>query len=106
MPLKRRVIDKLYELCLEAELEQDANQIVRIVNVIANFPESMIEIAGCYDENSNDESIGVAHTLTKQGEWKDIYVKGPYPHKSLWASLSANFTDLGVGPVFQITKGV
>ena len=23
--------------------------------VIANFPESMIEIEGCYDENSNDE---------------------------------------------------
>ena len=45
---------------------------VRIGNVIANFPESMIEIAGCYDENSNDEGIGVTHTLTKWGEWKDI----------------------------------
>ena len=42
--------------------EQDANQMVRIGNVIANFPESMIEITGCYDENSNDEAIGVTHT--------------------------------------------
>ena len=59
-PLKRGGIDKLYELCLEAELEQDTNQTirigyVRIGYVIANFPESMIEIAGCYDKNSNDE---------------------------------------------------
>ena len=53
--LKRGGIDKLYELCLEAELEQDTNQTVRIGYVIANFPESMIEIAGCYDKNSNDE---------------------------------------------------
>ena len=51
-------------------MEQDANQIVRIGNVIANFPESMIEIAEYYDENSNDEGIGVTHTLTKWGEWK------------------------------------
>ena len=62
MPLKRGGIDKLYELCLEAELEQDANQIVRIGNVIANFPKKMIEIAGCCDENSNDESV-----MTKNG---------------------------------------
>ena len=61
MPLKRGAIDKLYELCLEAE-------IVRIGNVIANFPERMIEIAGCYDENSNDESVrtknGLCHPTT------------------------------------------
>ena len=36
----------------------------------------------------------------------DNYVKGPYPHMSLWASLSANFAGLGEGPVFQITKSV
>ena len=30
IPLKRGGIAKLYELCLEADLEQDANQIVRI----------------------------------------------------------------------------
>ena len=33
-PLKREGIDKLHELCLEAELEQDANQMVSIRNVI------------------------------------------------------------------------
>ena len=69
-PLKRGGINKLYELCLEAELEQDTNQMVRIGNVIANFPESMIEVAGCYDKNSNDEGIGVNHTLIEWGEWK------------------------------------
>ena len=41
-PLKRGGIDKLYELCLEAELEQDANQMVRIGNVIANSPGSTV----------------------------------------------------------------
>ena len=45
---------------------------MRIGNVITNFLESMIGIAGCYDENSNDEGIGVTHILTNRGEWKDI----------------------------------
>ena len=57
-PLKRGGIDTLHELCLEAELEQDANQIVRIGKGIANFPESMIEIGGCYDENSFNAGSG------------------------------------------------
>ena len=48
---------------------------MRIGNVIANFPKSMVEIAGCYDENSNDEGIGVTHTLTKWGEWKIIMLR-------------------------------
>ena len=54
--------DHQEHLCVNKEslgLEQDANQMVRIGNVIANFPESMIEIAGCYDQNLNDEGIGV-----------------------------------------------
>ena len=37
IPLKRGRIAKLYELCPEAELERDANQIVRIGNVIKTF---------------------------------------------------------------------
>ena len=40
---------------------------MRIGNVIANFPEIMIEIAGCYNENSNDEGIGSNPHLDKMG---------------------------------------
>ena len=37
-------------------------------NVIANFLESMIEIAGCYNKNSNDKPT----TWQNGGEWKDM----------------------------------
>ena len=49
-------IENLYELCYEAEVEQDLNQVIRNVNVISAFPAGMVEIAGSYDENTEKSS--------------------------------------------------
>ena len=33
----------------------------------------MIELAGAYDDNSNEDSLGLTHFMCGWGEWKDIY---------------------------------
>jgi exonuclease III len=71
-PLRRGGVVKLFELCTEAEIEQDENILVCIGNVISEFPECMVELAGAYDENSNNDSSGMSHLLYKWGEWRDI----------------------------------
>ena len=64
-PLRRDGIVKLYELCMEAEIAQDENRIIRIGNVISALPEAMVEMAGSYDEESNNDSEGWTHTLNE-----------------------------------------
>ena len=44
-------IERLFELCTKAEIEQDKNQMIRIGNIISTFPQGMIEMVGSYDEN-------------------------------------------------------
>jgi hypothetical protein len=71
-PLRRRGIEKLYELCMESEFENDVNEITRIGNVISNFPVEMVEIASAYDENANDGSTGLTEVMSTWGVWQDI----------------------------------
>ena len=40
--------------------------------VIVNFPSEMIEIASCYDECVNKDSLGLTHTLNKEEIWIEI----------------------------------
>jgi hypothetical protein len=72
-PIRSRGVEKLFELCVEAETEQNENELIRIGNVLSVFPVSMIELAGAYDDNSNDDDLGLTHFLFGWGEWKDIY---------------------------------
>ena len=71
-PIRRNGIKKLYELCTEAEIEQDMNEIVRIGSVLAAFPQPMIELSGAYDENSNNEERAAVQVMERWGEWMDL----------------------------------
>ncbi len=65
IPLRNEGIELLHELCEEEETERDRARLKRIRMIIVNFPSKMIEIAACYDENVNKDSLGLTHTLTK-----------------------------------------
>ena len=57
---------------MESEFENDVNEVIRIGNVISNFPEEMVEIASAYDENANDESTDLTEVMSTWGVWQDI----------------------------------
>ena len=72
-PLRLEGIVNLHELCTAAETELDQNSIIRIGNVLSTFPVEMIELAGSFDENSMNDSLGLTHFMLKPGKWKDIH---------------------------------
>ena len=63
---------KLFELCTEAEIEQEMNELVRIGSVITAFPEHMVEMAGAFDENSNNEARASTKIMESWGEWREL----------------------------------
>ena len=62
-PLRRDGIIKLYELCAEDETQMNRNEQIRIDNVKSCFSRAMIEMAGAYDEDENDDSQGLTQYL-------------------------------------------
>jgi hypothetical protein len=38
----------------------------RIRMVTVNFPSEMVEFVAFYDENTNDDSLGLTHIITKR----------------------------------------
>ena len=40
--------------------------------VIENFPIEMIEIAASYNENVNEDSMGLTNILIKEEIWKEL----------------------------------
>ena len=71
-PIKNEGIDTLSELCSLSEFEPDMNQIIRIGNVIATFPQHMIELAGSYDEDLDSHSTVASQFLMDWDSWIDI----------------------------------
>ena len=53
---KQKAQFNLYELCAEGETQMNRNEQVRIANVKSCFSRAMIELAGAYDEDENDDS--------------------------------------------------
>ena len=60
-----------------------------------------IEVDGKRVTRSTETKL-LGVTIDDKQNWKDIYVKGPHPTTSLWASLGENLTGLGGGMVFLI----
>ena len=60
----------LHEVCGEEVAERNRLKIIRII--LVNFPSKMLEIATCYDENVNDDSMGLVHILTKGEIWIEL----------------------------------
>ena len=57
--MRRESIFKLHELCREEEEQMDRNQLVIIRNIKSAFPVWMSELAGAYDEDSADDTLGL-----------------------------------------------
>ena len=64
-----------------------------------------IEVDGTRVTRSTETKL-LGVTIDDKQNWKDIYVKGPHPTTSLWASLGENLTGLGGGMVFLFDQGV
>ena len=73
-PLRKDGIINLYELCAEDETQMNRNEQIRIANVKLCFSISMIELAGAYNEDENDDSQGLTQYLDQNREWKQLQV--------------------------------
>ena len=58
------------ELCAEDETQINRNEQIRIDNFKSCFSRVMIEWAGTYDEDENDDSQGLTQFLDQNREWK------------------------------------
>ena len=72
IPLRNEGVERLHELCCEEETERERGKLKRIRMVIVNFPIEMIEIAASYDENVNEDSLGLTNILIKGEMWKEL----------------------------------
>ena len=62
----------LHELCQEEEIERETKKLKRIRMVIVNIQSEMVELASTYNENVNNDSVGLKHLLIKGEEWMDM----------------------------------
>ena len=69
-PLRREGVMSLHELCREEETQMDRNQQITIRNIKAAFPAGMIELAGSYDDDSNDDTQGLTCYQDQKRELK------------------------------------
>jgi hypothetical protein len=72
VPLRNEGLEFLHELCHEEETERDRPKLKRIRMVIVNIQTEMVEIVATYNENVNNESVGLKYILTKDEEWVEI----------------------------------
>ena len=56
-------VDKLFEACREAEIEDNRNQLLIMRNILAVFPASMVALAGSFDENSNIKATDLPYEI-------------------------------------------
>jgi hypothetical protein len=72
IPLRNEGMELLHELCHEEETERDRAKLKRIIMVIVNIESEMVEIAANYNENVNNDTVGLKYIKTKGEEWKDL----------------------------------
>jgi hypothetical protein len=58
-PLRNEGIEYLHEICHEEETERDRARLKRIRMVIINIQSEMVEMAANYNENVNNDSVGL-----------------------------------------------
>jgi hypothetical protein len=59
-------------MCQEEEIERDRTKLKRIRMVIVNIQSEMVEIVAIYNENVNNDSVGLKFILTKGEEWMEV----------------------------------
>ena len=64
-------MDFLHEICQEEETERDRDKLKRIRMVIVNIQSEMVELASTYNENVNNDSVGLKHIIIKGEEWME-----------------------------------
>jgi hypothetical protein len=62
----------LHEICHEEETERDRSKLKRIRMVIVSIQSEMVEMGSSYNENVNDDSMGMKYILTKGDEWIEL----------------------------------
>jgi hypothetical protein len=72
IPLRNDGVEFLHEICHEEEVERDRTKLKRIRMVIVNIQSEMVEIAATYNENENNDSMGLRYILTKGGKWMEL----------------------------------
>ena len=72
IPLRNEGMSSLHEICHEEETERDRAKLKRIRMVIVNIQSEMVEIAANYNENVNNDSVGLKYILTKGEEWIEL----------------------------------
>jgi hypothetical protein len=72
IPLRNEGIEFLHELCQEEETERDRTKLKRIRMVIVNIQSEMVEMGSSYNENVNNDSVGIKYILIKGEEWMEI----------------------------------
>jgi hypothetical protein len=65
-------LEFLLEICEKEERKKQRIGLKRIRMIIVSFPYKIIEIVACYNEDVNDDSLGLTHILTKGETWMEI----------------------------------
>jgi hypothetical protein len=65
-------MEYLHEICNEEETERDKAELKRMRMVIVNIQSEMVEISANYNENINNDSVGLKYIITKGEEWIEI----------------------------------
>jgi hypothetical protein len=72
IPLRNEGVESLFELCQEEETERDRTKLKRIRMIIVNIQSEMVQMAANYNENVNNDSVGIKYMLLKGEEWIGI----------------------------------
>jgi hypothetical protein len=71
IPLRNEGIEFLQEICQEEETERDREKLKRIRMVIVTIQSEMVELASTYNENVNNDSVGLKHIIIKGEGWME-----------------------------------
>jgi hypothetical protein len=72
IPLRNEGIEYLHEICHEEETERNRTKLKRIRMAIVNIQSEMVEMAAVYNENVNNDTVGLKYILTKGEDWIEI----------------------------------
>jgi hypothetical protein len=72
IPLRNEGMELLHEICHEEETERDRDKLKRIRMIIVNIQSELVELAASYNEDVNDDSVGLKYILIKGNEWMEI----------------------------------
>jgi hypothetical protein len=72
IPLRKKGMEFLHEICNEEETERHSAKLKRIRMVIVNIQSEMVKMASTYNENVNNDSVGLKYIKIQGEEWMEI----------------------------------